>query len=312
MSTQEGEEATHTVDGRLTSFESIPEEVREPILTRLQRLDVYELAFTEEFAHALGMYPAAPGRWVLRPWLNRDLSVSWETARGYLSPVVVDSRDGRGRVATRAKAIVVGRQVKAGRIMFHEGLDLPFDLMHKYPFGLNEDEMQRVDSFSRATYMAVIGAGESKMDPSLSELWAQDSWRSNWRIFPCIANEDSVRSINDSGSIVEARTRFASYVESLHVKFLDVATRTDPNLYEPDRYEVLSGIVSRALPLAAALAQTPSSWSSEQGSPSIRSLVESLIVLRWLVKRDDPTQYSRFKEYGRGRLKLTCPPKTGP
>jgi hypothetical protein len=31
---------------------------------------------------------------------------------------------------------------------------------------------------------------------------------------------------------------------------------------------------------------------------------ESRIMLKWLIKRDDPVLYARFKEYGRGRLKL--------
>lgn len=292
------------IDGRLSSFERVPVEARDSVLSRLLELDLHELAITQEFAHALGMYPSAPGKWLLGPWLNRGLTIDWEKAHRFLSPVVVDSRDGRGRVATRAKAIVVGRHVKAGRMTFSKDMDFPFDLMHKYPFGLGEDEMQRIDGFSRASYMAVAGASESEVEGSLSEKWAKDFWRSNWRIYPCLSADAPVGSLDESESITEAQTRFVASIEGLHARFIEVATTIDPDLYEPDRYEVSTGIVSRGLRLAAALAHTPLAWSSEQGAPSIRSLVESLIVLRWLVKRDDPVLYSRFKDYGRGRLKL--------
>lgn len=42
----------------------------------------------------------------------------------------------------------------------------------------------------------------------------------------------------------------------------------------------------------------------EQGAPLVRSLAEGRILIRWLLRHDDEILYRRFKDYGRGRLKL--------
>lgn len=292
------------VDGRLTSFDRVPEEAHNLVLAELENKGLYESAVPEGFAHALGMYSIAPGRWILEPWLNRGLSIDWETARGYLAPVIVESQDGRAAVATRAKAILVGRHVKAGRIRISQDVDLPFELMRKYPFGLTEDELMQVDAISRAMFMGIVGSESARTELPQSERWAQSFWRSNWQIYPCLTDDDGVQTVGETAAINEASAHYRVQVETIHQTFLDIALKTDPDLYEPDRYEVLSGIVSRALRLAAAAASTPILWSGEHGSPVVRSLVESLIVLRWLVKRNEPALFSQFKEYGRGRLKL--------
>jgi hypothetical protein len=42
----------------------------------------------------------------------------------------------------------------------------------------------------------------------------------------------------------------------------------------------------------------------EHGSSITRALLEARIVLKWLFQRDDPELFSKFKNYGRGRIKL--------
>lgn len=300
----EAKDKAPVVDGRLTTLEHVPEAARDSILSELEDQGLHDLAVPEGFAHSLGMYPAAPGRWLLKPWLDHGLAVDWERARDFLSPVIVESLDGRGRVATRAKAIVVGRHFKSGRVSVSRDANLPLDLLAKYPFGLNEEELKRVDALSRAMFMGLVGISTEEDNPVPSEQWARTFWRSNWRIYPCSTDEDAAEGAGDSDMISEARAEYYAAVKELHEGFLDVALKTDPDLFEPDRYEVLTGITSRALRLATAAASTPILWSAEHGSPLIRSLIEGLIVLRWLVKRDELTLYSRFKEYGQGRLKL--------
>lgn len=292
------------MDGRLSSLEHVPEEAWDSILSDLVDQCLYDSAMPEGFAHALAMHPNAPGRWLLKPWMDRNLSVDGATAEAFLRPVIAEALDGRGRVAIRAKAIVVGRYFRADKITVSADANLPLDLFPKYPFMLNKEELRTVDSFSRAMFMGLIGAKAENEDCSLSEEWAQSFWRSNWRIYRCSTNEASMMSTDDTDLVSEATREYSARAVKLHEAFLDVALKTDPDLFAPDRYEVLTGIASRALRLAAAAASTPILWSGEHGAPIVRSLVESLIVLRWLLKRDDPTMYSRFKDYGRGRLKL--------
>lgn len=52
------------------------------------------------------------------------------------------------------------------------------------------------------------------------------------------------------------------------------------------------------------MVESPPQWTTEHGSSIMRSLVEGHIVLRWLIKQDSDELYERFKDYGRGKLKL--------
>ncbi|MFN2524871.1 MAG: DUF5677 domain-containing protein [Actinomycetota bacterium] len=90
----------------------------------------------------------------------------------------------------------------------------------------------------------------------------------------------------------------------MHAGFLSTAQVVDPDLYDPARFEVLTGITLRGLRAVHKAAADPSGWSGEHGFPLLRQVVEALIVLRWLVQKEDPAMYERFKDFGRGRLKL--------
>lgn len=58
-------------DGRLTTFEWVPEAARATILQELEAQGLYELVVPEGFVHSLGLYPKAPGRWLIVRWLER-------------------------------------------------------------------------------------------------------------------------------------------------------------------------------------------------------------------------------------------------
>ena len=93
-------------------------------------------------------------------------------------------------------------------------------------------------------------------------------------------------------------------VDDLWEQFESSAMQADPDLYDPDRHEVLSGIVARSLRVLSSAVQTPPAWTAEHSPPLMRAMVEGLIVLSWLLRRNDRTMFTRFKDYGRGHLKL--------
>jgi hypothetical protein len=293
------------IDGQLTTLNLVPETARGAILAKLQSVGLYSLAVPEEFAHALGMYPAAPGRWLIEPWINEGLTIDRETAQRFLNNVLLESIHGQARVPTRAKAVVYARWCKAGRVRFaFEGADEIIELLVRYPDNLTKDELDHADAFIRASFLGLSKTFEQDAAPSPGKLWAQEFWRSNWHLYPCV-NDDAVPGVPSSrDEIANARALYVEDVQKLHEAFLATARQSDPDLFEPDRYEVLTGITLRALRLIHAGASTPILWSGEHGAPLLRSLIEALIVLRWLIKREDPELYTSFKEYGRGHLKL--------
>lgn len=94
------------------------------------------------------------------------------------------------------------------------------------------------------------------------------------------------------------------YLDELLSRFLEASRWADPDLYAPDRYEVLTGIVARCFRLSNALVNSPILLSPEIGTGVIRILVDAEITLTWLLKYDLSENYEKFKRFGRGRLKL--------
>lgn len=295
--------------GQLTQLESLSESSRERILRGLESSGLYESAVPEEFAISLGMYPDAPGRWIIRPRLERGLSIDPVVARRYLGAVLSVSLDGRAAVPTMAKAMVMRQHIKAGKIRFVEGLPV-LDAIPRYPFDVTKDEREHVESFIRAFFSGFSGARAHNEEGTRAEAvygWAKSFWQSNWRLYACEAptyDHSAVHEEEDVDDLIELVNQAGSAAQELHDRFIQIASVTDPDLFNPDRYEVLTGLVGRILRHLPVLASHPASWTMEHGAAALRASVETRIVLKWLIAREDPEMYRRFKEFGRGRLKL--------
>lgn len=292
------------LDGSLSSWEKVPEKARAPVLDNLKAAGGFELAFPEEFAHVLGMYPGAPGSWLIEPWRQEGLSIDPERAERSLNQTIRESIHGQSPVATKAKAMALRGLLEAEKIVFGADVET-VNLLSRYPGGLTPDELAQVESFIRAAF-GISGLREAKEEPdSLSPraAWAQTFWRSNWRVFPCRISD--AEELRPSGDQVRASLdEFTGAVDRLWHNFDDVALTADPDLFNPDRYEVLTGITARCLRTLVAAIESPASWTAEHSAPLVRSMAEALITISWLLRRDDAALYARFKDYGRGRLKL--------
>lgn len=291
------------VDGSLSSLEAVPANARSAILAALYDEDIYERAVPEGFAHALGMYPSAPGRWVIEGWVQRGLSIDPAAAQRFLAPVISDSSHGQERVATRAKFLVV-------RCWFKRGEFVPIDpkrtaeLFSRYPERVTEDERRHLEPEVRSQFGAIWNRHLlSDTAPARDKEWPSRFWRSNWSIYPCESAEDRAVPGAKGDDVLAAVAQLTGEVDALHRRFLRTATTADPDLYRPDRYEILTGIVSRAIRLSAAASRIPFQWSGEYGSPVLRAALESLIVFRYLILKDDADLYATFKSFGRGHLK---------
>jgi hypothetical protein len=94
-------------------------------------------------------------------------------------------------------------------------------------------------------------------------------------------------------------------IKALHERFLQLADTTDPDIFNPDRYEVFTGIVARVLRYLNVHIGYPALWTMEHGAPLLRSVVEARIIIRYLAAADVESDiFRRFKAYGMGRLKL--------
>jgi len=161
--------------------------------------------------------------------------------------------------------------------------------------------------------MAFAGVDFSDSDDQSEPVplnWAKTFWRSNWKLYSCaVRPSDEGTETPDveearRGTMQQARTSWRERLDQLAEEFLTVARAANPDLYAPDKHEALTGIAYRVLRDLLVLIGYPALWAMEHGASYIRNLVEARIVFKWLVLKNDPELYSRFKSYGRGRLKL--------
>lgn len=198
--------------------------------------------------------------------------------------------------------------LKAGKLSFVKDLD-SLDLLPRYPDGLTSDELARANGFIRAS--AQMFVTPSFLGPerlAVVQRWAETFWRSNWRLFACRRSDTGERSVGDfigsRDAFVEAAANAKEVLASLRERVVVAAEGSDPDLYSPERHEVLTGIVTRALRLMEGIPFSPALWTSDQAQFLARGLVDARIVLVWLTTKDKPEFYEKFKDYGRGRLKL--------
>lgn len=285
-------------NGRLSDFESIPTVSRDRLLEHLIAIGAYGAVVPEGWAHSLGMYPDAPGRWMIQPWLDDGLVIDPAIAERQLGEVVAKSIDGRGDTATRAKALLFRQKLMGGKLYF--GPDMDLDAIKSYPNQSNELNA-KAESMMRAMFLAIEGIEDQP------EEWVKTFWRSNWKLYVCRTLQERVGSSDNSGKAAEVRDAteaLARRVDYLWEEFVKIASTTDPDLYDPDRFEVLTGVVARVFRLLRIFVIHPPMWTMEHGAPVLRALVESRIVTKWLHHRNDPLLYAKFKSYGVGKLKL--------
>ena len=290
------------LDGSLTTWEAVPAEARGRILDALDDRRVLEAAIPEGFAQALGMYPEAPGSWLIDRWRSRAaFRIDPADAERGLAAVVVASLSGRETVATNAKMLGLRGVVVAGKISF--GADVVMvDLLPRWPDALSDDERRLVEASARATFGA-MSAMMLEDEGSQRLAWAKRFWRSNWCLYPCRTMEEGVVA-PDAETVNNALVALGERVEEQWARFESAAIAADPDLFDPDRFEVLAGLVARSLRIVGTALRSPAGWTLEHSGASLRALVETLITITWLTSREQPEMYTQFKNFGRGRLKL--------
>jgi hypothetical protein len=153
--------------------------------------------------------------------------------------------------------------------------------------------------------------------------WAKVFWGANSMTSRCLRRRmiekdeqdlqsDSVGDQTDSGPDDDVPAPTATPPGGAHLRRMAIdllssyveALETSPaRLYDPDREEVHSGLVTRAGRDVIVALGAPDLWCMEHGAHIIRVLVEVRIYIQWMAKRD-PSIYRAFQDYGAGKAKL--------
>lgn len=131
-------------------------------------------------------------------------------------------------------------------------------------------------------------SGETSPDSSTPEA-AEDQGSEDDRFLPASA---------PSGT--EHYRRFALDLLSSYFEALE---ESPSHLYDMERHEVNTGLVTRAGREVVAALGAPDSWGMENGSHVVRVLIETRILTEWM-SQQDASIYMKFKSYGQGKAKL--------
>lgn len=283
--------------GLLTDWERLPNQEQAEVLERFHRLGLYDDVVPESLAHALAFYPDAPGRWLVEPRLQAGLVPSMVEAEKLLWELVRLGGSSHQPLATHAIYLWTIALVKMDRLR-HGGEPVFMDILPRYPNHVTDAERGIAESTLRAMFLAVF---HNRPEAAETLEWCQQFWRANLELFECYRKEPEPP---DSSDLEKVEMGVACCARLNH-DFLVAARDTDPDLWDSDRYDVLTGMTWRAIRMASHLIGHPAQWSEEHGYSAIRSLFEAIVQMRWMLAVEEarPAVWHEFKDYGRGRTK---------
>jgi hypothetical protein len=284
--------------GLLTDWELVPEQERGELIAEFQRFGIYEAIAPEPLAHILAAYDEAPGRWLVQPRLEVGLVPDLVKAEEHLWETMRLGGSSHFELATQAIFVWLRGLVMTRRIHWQAG-DAVLELFPRYPNELDDDQRKAVESAIRASYLSIVASDTS--DRPASAEWCARFWRANRRLYRCLGPVTE----EDTGSDRGRGSARAAGLYQLHYRFLRATDDIDPNLWDHDRYDVLTGVTWRILRTAAHVTTHPAVWSEEHGYPFVRMLFEAYVQLKWMVTVEGmrPGIWHEFKSYGRGRNK---------
>ncbi|UCC31463.1 MAG: hypothetical protein JSU86_04145 [Phycisphaerales bacterium] len=282
------------VSGFVESFAFVPEAPRQSFVDSNRR--AVEVAVIEPFGAALQLYSDCPMNWLLASYGDTRVGFDLDSAVASLKRWTTALVDRTGAHSNMARVMVFARYLKAGKARIPDrGL---IDELKVYPRcrdrGLTES---RIRADSNAIFGQVVRGFT----------WGDAFWATNGRITMCSARmgdeQDSatqtqerfLRTLIDHSD--QAADGFLTAIRADHQKCIP-----DPSTFE--KTSVLSGLLARASALGLDVLRERSLWVAEVGGIMLRCLCETLILLAWLLRKDDMALYRRFVQYSLGQQDL--------
>lgn len=299
--------AAESVDGRLTSLETVEEVVREGVVAALTHEMAEAGVLPDPLLAALRLYDDLPGRWLLvDPCADADSEITDDEALSFLGQAVVACVSD-GHKEAMLKFVGINWAVLTKR--FSSDVRT-IDLLKVYP--RDPETVKIADTVIRAAFGASKGAEyhqASEVQARHAD-WARRFWKSNWRMSSCLLREDVELEPTNQTETGGKETATAEVLHAVQTmteefnRFLDGFFECqEHDLYDPAKHEVIAGLVTRAVRSVTASLRAPHLWCGEYGSSLTRLLAETEIVLAWLAM-SGPDSYAQFQAFGLGKAKL--------
>lgn len=287
------------VTGLVSSFALVPAESRAEVRRVLHEEGLDEVVFPETFRQAISLYEECPMGWLFEDW-RREARVEPEVGITYLKGAARRLLASRSKHATRCRMFGIARMAKHGRIHFILGqTDHVARELSAYSDAIPEEEQLKTEATLRAMFGGLFSLSEAG-----SNAWPPYFWRHNYKISLCEQLKDEAPAGDASDIIRGALRGLREAFTPLKAAYRQATAQADLDLYAPDRDEVLFGLVSRQFRVFSVLAEDPRLWSPDLGLMLHRVMADTQIVLAYLIHKNDPALYERFKRYSLGKQKL--------
>lgn len=318
------DDPAYAFDGRLTSIEAIPPEMREAVLAEFRKGRRFTDLIGPEVTGVLSLYPDSPGRWLLvDPWLGEEIP-SPEDSMDLLREAIVSVLMDRHTNAL-VKSGTVGWRVLRHTLSIHS--EKTMEALKDWP--TVEETRAAGDAVILSMFLVLKQPPEDHLEmEAVRFAWAHEFWNANWRLTPCLipveedesdepsteevavsgssAPEDAAPSAPLAQSLGELRDELIEVLDDKYGEFLAKAfdREVEVDLYNPARHEVVCGLIKRLYRLSRKLLQFPGLWSSDSAAGIMRVHAETLICLSWMSLQPGDTGFDRYKDYGLGRRVL--------
>ncbi|MBW8015112.1 MAG: hypothetical protein FVQ82_02925 [Planctomycetes bacterium] len=281
------------VSGLVQSFEYVSETGR-PIFVHDNQIAIQEVVI-KPFFNVLNLYPSCPMNWFVSEFHGElpefDLDLALRALKRWTNNLI----DRIGESSNMARAIVLARYIKAGKLKIHDREQL--EELALYP---NCKDRQLTESSIRSMTNMVW------CDTIQDSKWGFDFWETNGRISMCTENDkDNADTLPESDSWLyelsskysEGASQFIEAVRNDYLKYL-------PEISSFEKTSTISGLLSRTTAFLLDMLTQRSLWVAEIGGIILRCMCETLILSAWLISKDDIELYKKFVLYSLGQADL--------
>lgn len=216
-----------------------------------------------------------------------------------LKRIVRGCFDRRSKQATIAQATMVYIMGMTGKISFSKDIDIGnLNDILTYP---DTDESQKMASFVRSIVNSNVMPESDK-----SGEWCKYFWRHGYEVSLC---EFPKINIDQSSRLTEQMFKELMelgfiYKDELFQEIKDKWYSSKIDLSQPNKSEILGGLIARQGRLTSSIATDYNLWSMDLGRIVLRCMVDTHITLAWLTKNGGEREYKQFVTYGLGQEKL--------
>lgn len=245
---------------------------------------------SEQALRPLLLFPELPG---LGTWSSVLPPVKAEDPER-LMRAVASVLDHQSQEATDCRWIKVAYMILCDKLMFTQGMEENLKEMMRYS---NYGDQRKVRPSIRAAEIGMNMSSSTDASNQRGETWASHFWLTCLKSTPCLIGE----SIDETTEVdlEELQRRLDGIRADVANAFVNTqtTTATDP------RHDGAFGLMLYALDLSLEVSLS-NIHDCSLGRIGLRSIIETEILLTYLIKLDDDEKWKIYRNYGAGQAKL--------